>query len=426
MAKVELKKEVSELHISVSSDKITWQAAQEKAFNKIKSSLTLKGFRKGQAPDNVARKAVSQAEIFTEALKTELDVLVKVAAKEIKDDLLILDSPAYNVESINAEALTVTFIYPVYPEVKLPDYKKLGVKYEAKEATDKSVEEEIEKVLASQVTLKAKESSKLEKGDIAVFDFEGFIDGTPFPGGKAANYELEIGSGQFIAGFEDQMVNLEKGTEKDVNVTFPENYHVEELKAKPAVFKIKLNDIKVKAKPELNDEWVASLNIPAAKTVAELKKYIKEVQGNELSIQARGAFQRQAFDKIVEQATIAIPAQLIAKEMHAQEHNFEAKLKEQGLSIKQYMDMTGMNKEAISSQFKKAAETRLKDSFIFAEIAKLEKIEIKDEDYEKEYAKFAKVYGQSIDNIKQMVTKSQMQIPMTNDRVLDILITANK
>ena len=425
MAKVEFKKETSELHISVSADKITWQASQEKAFQTIRKHLTLKGFRKGQAPLEVAKKSISQSEIFTEALKSELDVLVQVAAKEIKEDLMILDSPSYNVEKISQEELTVTFIYPVYPEIKLPEYKNLGVKYEASKATAESVEEEINRVLESQVVMKEKEGS-LAKGDIAVFDFEGFIDGKPFAGGKAENYELEIGSGQFIAGFEDQMVGLEKGKSMDVNVSFPEDYHVEDLKAKPAVFKIKLNAIKEKSKPALTDEWVASLNVPAAKTVAELKTYISDIQSNELEIEARGKFQRAAFDKIASEANIVIPAQLIAKEMHNQEHNFEAKLKEQGLSMKQYIDMTGMPKEAVYSQFKKAAETRLTDSFIFAEIAKLEKIELKDEDYEKEYAKFAKVYGQSIESIKGFVQKTQMQIPMTNDRVIDILIASNK
>lgn len=425
MAKVEHKKETSELHISVSSDKITWQASQEKAFQTIKKSLTLKGFRKGQAPDSVARKSISQSEIFTEALKNELDVLVKVAAKDIDKELLILDSPAYNVEKISAEELTVTFIYPVYPEVKLPDYKNLGVKYEAVKATEESITDEINRVLESQVMLKDKEGA-LAKGDVAVFDFEGFIEGKPFAGGKAENYELEIGSNQFIAGFEDQMVGLEKGKSMDVKVSFPEDYHVEELKAKPSVFKIKLNAIKEKAKPELNDAWVASLNLPTAKTVAELKSYISEVQTNELEMNARSKFQREAFDKIAKEANIVIPAQLVAKEMHSQEHNFEAKLKEQGMSMKQYIEMSGMPREAVISQFKKAAETRLTDSFIFAEIAKLEKIEIKDEDYEKEYAKYAKVYGQTIESIRGFVQKAQMQIPMTNDRVLDILIGSNK
>lgn len=425
MAKIELKKETSELHITVEADKITWQASQEKAFNKLKSNLTLKGFRKGQAPEREARRAIPASEIFTHAIKDELDMLVKVAAKEIKDDLLILDSPAYDVNKISADELIVTFIYPVYPEIKLPDYKKLGVKYEAAETTKEAIDEEITKLLDSRTTLVEKQG-KLEKGDTAVFDFEGFVEGIPFQGGKASNYELEIGSGQFIAGFEDQMVGMAIGEAKDINVTFPTEYHVPELKGKPSAFKIKLNAIKAKQKQELNDEFVKSLEIPVAKTVAELKDYIKEIQNNELTIKSRGEFQRKSFDKIIEQTTIALPAQLVAKEMHQQEHQFEERLKQQGLSIKQFIEMSGQNKEAMMSQFKKAAESRLKDSFIFAEIAKLEKIEIKEEDYEKEYVKFAKVYGQSIESIKQVVQKAQMQIPMTNDRVIDILIAANK
>ena len=425
MAKAELNKKTSEFLVTVSAEKATWQAEQEKAFQKLAKNLSIKGFRKGQVPADMARKHVSNADIMTEAIKPLLDILIKEASKEIKDDLMVLDSPTYRVEKISDAELEVTFIYPVYPEIKLPDYKNLNVKYEESKVDSKRIQDEIEKVRDMQAQQNKKDGA-IAKGDIANFDFEGFVDGEAFQGGKAEKYDLEIGSGQFIPGFEDQMIGLKVGDEKDVKVTFPESYHAENLKGKEAVFKIKIHEIKSKSKPEVDEKFVKSLGIKDVSTKEQLEKYLENLFKDQAKMEARGKFQKEAFAKIKEQVEINIPTSLVAKEMKNQEAQFAQQMKQQGLTIEQYIKMTGIKPETLMSQYKAQAIERLKDSLIFAEIAKLEKIEITDAEYEAEYVKLAKVYGQDEKSIRNVITKAQMQIPMTNDKVIDILIKGNK
>ncbi len=422
MAK-KLNKKTSELIISVVADKAQWQDEQAKAQKVLAENLTMKGFRKGKVPADIAKKSISQEEVFQKAIKKTLDVLVQKAADEIKDEF-ILDGPTYNVKKISNTELEVDFIYPLYPEIKMSDYKKLGIKLDEVKSDAKAIDAEIEKLQAQHALLIDKDV--VAKGSVVNFDFEGFVEGKAFEGGKAEKFDLEIGSGQFIPGFEDKMVGLKKGDKKDIEVTFPKEYQSPDLQGKKATFKIVIHSVKEKELPKLDDNFVKEMGIPKAKTVEALKSYIKdnlELQGVQ---QARAAFQRKAFDKIKKDTEIILPSQLVYKEMATIAKQFEDGLKQQGLEKAQYMEMAGLNQVALESQFKSQAEDRLKDSLIFAEIAKLEKITLEEKDYNAEYVKLAKVYGQKEDAIKQTVTKQQMQIPMTNDRVIDALVNFNK
>ena len=354
-----------------------------------------------------------------------LDELVKEASNNIADDIMILDSPTYKVEKISDVELEVTFIYPVYPEIKLTNYKNLEIKYKETKFNDKAVDNEIKRIQKMQATLENKEG-KITKGDTAVFDFKGTVDGELFEGGTSENYSLEIGSGQFIPGFEDQMIGLSSGEEKEIKVTFPDEYHSEELKGKKAIFAVKINEVKVQTLPELDENFVKSTGVKDIIKIDELKKYIEKIFREQELQKDRSNFQKEAFAKISEKTEIVVPMQLVAKEMENQKKEFEENMKKQGLSIQQYIEMTGVKEEALSSQFKTAAEERLKESLIFAEIAKAEKIELTDSDYEEEYIKLAKVYGQDEKSIKGVISKQQMQIPMTNDKVINTLIKYNK
>ena len=425
MTKKEISKKTSELIISVDADKKQWKEEQKKAKEDIFKNISIKGFRKGKVPVAVAEKNVTNQQIFSKAIKPMLDVLIKIAAKEIDDKVIILDSAAYAIDEIDKDKLTVKFIYPIYPEIKLSNYKELKVKYKEEKYTDEDAEKELEKLIQSQTMLKPKEG-KIEKGDVVTLDFEGFVDDKPFEGGKSENYELEIGKGEFVPGFEEAMIGLENGAKRDIQVTFPKDYHSDELKGKDAIFKVLIKDVKIKEQPELNDEFAKSIGAKDVETIDELKKYIKKVYKEQNRQQARSQFQKEAVEKILEKTEIVIPATILMKEIKSIQQNFEEQLKKQNMSMEQYMKMTGIDRELIRSQFKEQAEIRLNTSFIFAEIAKKEKIEIKDEDYEKEYKKLAKIYNQSEESIKGLITKSQMQIPMTNDRVLDIMIKNHK
>lgn len=425
MTKTNLNKKTSEFEVVVSADVKVWKKEQEASFKHLAENLAVKGFRKGQVPADLAKKHISKADIFAHGIHHMLDQMVKDAAKEVTEDIMVLDAPSYAVEKISEDELTVKFIYPVYPEVKLGDYKNLGVKLTQEEVTDKTVEDEITKIAESQATLTSTDKA-IEKGHVAVFDFEGFVEGKAFEGGKASKYELEIGSGQFIPGFEDQMVGLKPMAESEINVTFPEAYHSEELKGKPAVFKVKIHEVKEKVKPILDDAWAKSIQAPGVETLAQLKDYIKTVFTEQARQAARAKFQREAFDKILASAEFTVPAGLVANEMKTVAANFENSLKQQGLDFNQYMKFTGMDRVKMDAQFRAQAEARLRDALVFAEIAKAEKIELVDADYEAEYKKLARVYNQSEDAIKGVITKEQMQIPMTNDRVIDALIKHNK
>ena len=426
MAKKTIDKEKSELRIQVVAEKKDWMKHIDEAFEHMKKKLTLKGFRKGQVPDALAKKHLSNREIWAHALGHMLDKLVKVAAKEIDDkNEFVLDGPTYKVEKLTGTELEVTFIYPLYPEVKNLKYKNVGVKYVEPKFDSKLVDEEIKKIESRNSMNIVKEGS-LEKGDIAKFDFEGFIDGEAFEGGKAENYELEIGLGQFIKGFEEQMIGMKKGDAKDIKVTFPKEYQSEDLAGKEALFKVKINEVFTKNTPKLDDAGVAALAVPNVKTVAELKAYIEKVLKEQEIEKAKSEFQRNIFTKIKEKIEVGITTVLQVREMEQIKKSFEAELAKSKITLDQYIKMTGLDQVKMEAQFSKQARERLLDSFIFAEIAKLEKIEITDKDYEEEYKKLAKVYNVDEESVKNMIQKSQIQIPMTNTKVLELLIKENK
>ena len=416
-----LNTKTSELEISVQANSDAWKAEIAKAEELLIKKVEVKGFRKGNVPANIAKQHISDADVFSEAIKVILDVLVAEANKEI-DGELVLDRPAYLINNIDRENLDVKFIYPVYPTFEIADYKNLDIEFKAEEVNDELINSELGKIQDAKKEVVSKEDKTIEAGNIAVFDFEGFVDGEAFEGGKAENFELLIGSGQFIPGFEDGMIGLKAGDEKDLEVTFPEDYQAPNLKGKASIFKIKIHDVKEEKLPELNDELAKSVGAKDVETLDQLKAYIKEVFTEQYNQQARSQFQRAAFDKILEGTEIAVPGSLIIAEMKKVRATFEENVKKQGVDLAQYKQLTGMDDAALNSQFKAQAESRLKDSFIFAEIAKLENIEITDADYDAEYEKLAKVYGQSADSVKGVITKAQMQIPMTNDKVLDVLI----
>ncbi len=420
MAKKELKKETSELVITVAAKKEDWKKEQKKAFDALAKNLQVSGFRKGNVPADIAKKNIAQADIFTKAIEKMLKILVAEAAKELDKEVL-LDSPTYAVKKVSDSELEVEFVYPVYPEFKLIDYKKLTTKYKKEKVDPKAIETELKNLQTRHSVLSVKKGA-IAKGDTANFDFEGSVDGKLFDGGAAKAYELEIGSGQFIPGFEDQMIGLSKGDKKDVKVSFPEDYQSEELKGKASVFKVVINEVKAKEVPKLDDNLVKEANIPNITTLVEFKKYLNDLFLEQGKQAARREFQIAAFKEIKKDLKIGIPQALVGKEMMNVSKQFEEQLKQQGLDLVKYLEMTGMKKEALFSQHKKQAEERLLDSLIFAEISKLEKIEIKEADYDKEYIKLAKVYGNTVEGIKGSITKEQMQIPMTNDRVIDVMI----
>lgn len=422
MTKSNLNKERSEFLVTVTANESVWKEEQEKAFKKICGYLEVKGFRKGKVPTDVARKNVTPQQIFQEALRPMLDILVKDAAKEITEDILVLDAPTYTVEDVTETKLEVTYAYPVYPEITLPDYTKIKTKFEEKKVDAKEVDQEINRIVTARTSMQEVDG-KIKKGHIVNMDYKGLLDGEAFQGGTANGHDLEIGSGQFIPGFEDQMIGMAKGEEKDINVTFPKEYHSEDLAGKAVVFQVKVNTVSEKVEPKLDDKFVEGLGIEGTKTVADFKKHMTTLMADQATQMAKSEFQRKAFEELSKDVKVTIPAALVIREMQNQQKQLEEQLKQQGLTIEKYLQLTGMKPEVLGQQIQQRADATLKDAFIFAEISKKEKIEISDAEYEEEYKKYAKVYGKDVEGIKAMISKAQMQIPMTNDRVVDKLIS---
>ncbi len=424
MVKRELKVETSELFLTIAADKKTWQEMQKNVFEELKNNLIVKGYRKGKVPLPVAKKNITQKDIWSKAIIKMLDEMVKVASKSILKEDKILDSPTYSINKISDSELEVSFIYAIYPEIKISNYKKLNIKFEKESVNPELIKRELENLREKHALLFEKDGA-ITNGDLVTFDFAGYVDDKPFEGGKANDYILEIGTGRFIPGFEDQMLDLKIGDLKNINVNFPEDYHVENLKGKPAVFKIKINEIKTKQLPPLSDEFAKEIGIENVKNLNDLNKHLEKLFEEQTSLQAKNDFILKIFDEIKQKTKIIVPNQLIMREIEAITHHFENNLKIKKWTVDDYVKHMGTSKEKLIEEFRQQAEERLTDSFIFAEIARLENIKPSEEDFEIQYEKLAKMYKKSIDEIKKLVSKGQAQVPIINEKVIDFLIKTN-
>lgn len=424
MIKRELKIETSELFITVKADEKMWAENQKIAFDELKANLIVKGYRKGKAPLQIAKQNIGQKEIWTKAINKSLDQMAKVAGESLTAEDKILDAPTYSINKITESELEVTFIYAIYPEIKLANYKNTDIKFKQEQIKTESIKHELENLREKHALLKPK-TGKIVKGDVVTFDFEGFIDDKPFDGGKATDFILEIGSNKFIPGFEEQMIGLEKQQEKDITVDFPAEYHVENLKGKPAIFKIKIKEIKTKELPNLDDEFAKETGINNVNTLKDLEKHLSQVLKEKNLFQAKHDFAMKLFDKIKQETKIIVPEQLITREVQAIINHFENNLKQQNWTLKDYIKQMNLTQEKLLEEFKIQAKQRLTDSFIFAEIARLEDIKPTEEDFENQYEKLAKIYQKSLDEIKKLISKAQAQVPIINEKVIDKLIELN-
>ena len=418
--------EKSLLEVSISPSKKEWSEEQEKAFKNLKSGLTIKGFRKGEAPENIARAHITSSEIFKIALQKMIKPLAANAAKQLGAEDKVLDHPSYDIIKISESELEVKFLYPIYPNIKLSKYKGLNIKYSLEEVTDKDVEAEIEQ-LRNKMSKTNIKKGKIENGDIVKFDFNGFVDKKEFEGGSAKDFVLEIGSGQFIKGFEENMIGLSKGDKKDISVTFPKDYNAEDLKGKPAIFKVNIKEVKAKEIPELNDEFAASVKINDIKTLKELKSYLKNIMTQEKEMKSKNLFMADFFKEVQTDTEMVVADQLIAKEGQQLLKNFANQLQtQQKMDLNTYIEKTGIKKEHLIGNFNTQAKARLKQSFIIAEISKLEKIKPSDEDFKRQYSKMAKVYGKTEEEIKKLIPQEQAQVTLMNELVINRLLELNK
>jgi len=415
------KQEGNEGVLTVEVDADTFNKALDDAFKKVVKQVSIPGFRKGKVPRGLFELRFGVEALYQDAL----DILLPVEYPKAVEEAGIepVDRPEIDVEKIEkGENLIFTAKVTVKPEVKLGEYKGLGIEKDDTAVTDEDVQNELKSLQERQAELVVKEDGKVEEGDTVVLDFEGFVDGEAFEGGKAENYSLEVGSGSFIPGFEDQLVGLEAGAEKDVEVTFPEEYHAEELAGKPAVFKVKIHEIKAKELPELDDEFAKDVDEEVG-TLAELtektKKRLEEAKENEADAKLR----EELVLKAAENAEADIPQAMIDTELDRMMKEFEQRLQMQGMNLELYFQFSGQDENALKEQMKEDAEKRVKSNLTLEAIAKAENLQVTDEEVEEELSKMAEAYNMPVENIKQAIGSTDgMKEDLKVRKAIDFLV----
>lgn len=393
-----LEKSLVEVEVTFTTEE--WKEAQTKALNKLARNVKMDGFRKGKAPAKLVKARIGKAAILEEAT----DVILQKSYGPILLDNGIepVGQPEVKVTELSEEVLKVVVTAPVAPEVTLGEYKGLEIKKPAVRVTKKEIEERIKNYQQQYAELVVKEDGQVENGDTAVIDYEGSKDGEPFEGGNAENYSLEIGSGSFIPGFEEQLIGMKVDEEKEINVTFPEEYHAKDLAGKEAVFKVKVHEIKSKVLPEIDDELAKDVNIDGVETLEDLKTYTKEQIRIQKQNQAEKEFSDKIVKKVIENTPIDVPDAMVEREIDYMIREIEQTLSQQGMNMELYQKFTGKTLEDIRNDVREQAEERLKFNLILTEIAKVEEIEVTDEEVDEEIKEIASYYGKEVDEIKKI------------------------
>ncbi len=362
------------------------------AFNRVKKTLNVPGFRKGKVPRQIFNKMFGEESLYQDALNAVLPEAYANAVAE--SNIKPVAQPEIDVESMEKDSTWVlTAKVTVEPEVKLGQYKDLEVKARSTEVTDEEVDAEIKKLQEQQAELVLKEDQPAAEGDTVVIDFEGKVDGVAFDGGKGENYSLELGSNTFIPGFEDQLVGHKAGETVEVNVTFPEEYHAEDLKGKDAVFETTIHEVKTKELPELDDEFAKDVD-EEVDTLVELKAKTRERLEAQKQNAAKEAIQEEVIDKAVENAEIGeIPGAMIEEDVHRQMDQYLAGLQQQGISADMYYKLTGSSEEDLHKQFESGAQKCVKTNLVLEAIVAAEDIKASEEEINAEIKELAAQYG---------------------------------
>lgn len=401
-----LEKSMAKLTIEVSAEEL--EKAIQGAYQKNKGKISVPGFRKGKVPRQMIEKMYGKEVFYEDAANALIPDAYEAALDECEED--IVSSPSIDVVQIEAgKPFIFTAEVALKPEIKLGKYKGVKVDKTDAEVSEEEIEAELNKERENNARNIEVTGRAVKDGDMTVLDFEGFVDGVAFEGGKGENYSLTIGSGSFIPGFEEQLVGAEIGKEMEVNVTFPEDYQAEELKGKAAVFKCTIKEIKEKELPELDDEFASEVS--EFETLAEYKADIKGKLEERKAKEAKDAKEAAVIEAIVKDSDIEIPEPMLATQQRQMVDEFAQRIQMQGLSIDQYFQFTGSSYEQMLEQVKPQAEARIKSRLVLEAIAKAEGIEVSDEDYEAELKVMAEAYQMEVDKVKELLPeKSAAQI----------------
>ena len=420
-----LEKNMAKLTIEVSAEE--FDAAIEKAYQKNKGKMNIQGFRKGKAPRQMIEKMYGVGVFYEDAANI---IIPEAYSKEVAEckDIEIVSQPEIDVVQIEkGKSFIFTAVVATKPEVELGEYKGIQVEVSVPEIKDEDVEAELKKAQEEQARTVPVEDRPVADGDIATIDFEGFVDGVAFEGGKGTDYALTIGSHSFIDTFEEQLIGKNIGDEVEVNVTFPEEYHAEELKGKPALFKVTIKEIKVKELPELDDDFAQ--DVSDFDTLAEYKEDIKAKLVEKAEKVAKNEKEEKLIDAIIANSKMDIPEAMIETQQDQMVREFANRIASQGLSFDQYMQFTGMTMDAMKEQMKPQALKRIQVRLVLEAIAAKEAFEITEEDIEKELETMASMYQMDIAKLKEIVSdneKEAMKKDIAVSKAAELIIAESK
>ena len=411
---------VNEVTVEISVSAEAFAAAVNKAYAKKKNTINVPGFRKGHAPKAIIEKMYGEGIFYDDAINEVFPDEYDRAVEE--SGIQPVDSPRdFDVKSVGKEGLEMSFKVTVKPVIEIEGYKGLTAVRPAVEVTEEEIDKDIQNKREQNAREISVEDRPSANGDIVTIDFEGFVDGAAFEGGKGEDYDLELGSGSFIPGFEEQCEGHNVGDQFDVNVTFPEEY-AEELAGKPAVFKITLKAVKTKLLPDLDDEFVK--DISEFDTLEELRADIRKTLTEQKEKSAKSAFENAVFDKLADLVTAEIPECMIDRAVDNMISEFRYNVESQGISFDNYLKMLGMEEENVRAMYRPRAEKEVRTELALEKIAELEGVEVTPEEIEEQYKKTAERYGVEIDYVKKVIDEESVRRDIRSAKAGEIVISS--
>lgn len=412
--------------LTIKIEGLEWTEAVDKAFNEKVKTVTVDGFRKGKCPRNIFEKKYGKESLYIDAAEKLLGTAYERVMKE-NEDIIPVVQPRVDIKSIDESGVEFVFTIITAPEVNIKKYKGLKVKKDKVEVTKEEIEHELSHLLEQYTELVVKEKGAVENGDVAIIDFEGFKDGVAFDGGKGENYSLEIGSHTFIPGFEEQVIGMKSGEEKDLNVTFPEDYGASDLAGSEVVFKVKVNEIKVKETRELDKDFFEDLGMEGIDTKEKLEEEIKSNIKANKDMDAENKYIDNLLEEISKNVEVDIPEEMVDDEVHHMIHKFEEQLKMQGLSLEMYHKFTQTTHEDLHNQMEKEAYQHVLYRLTLEKIMELEKVEVTEEEIDAEIKELASKYNmKEEDLLKSIGSKDMIKYDLEMRKVIEILKEANK
>ncbi|RCW41841.1 MULTISPECIES: trigger factor [unclassified Halanaerobium] len=413
-----------QLEVEIEEEKV--EEALEKAYRKVVKDISIPGFRKGKAPRKVVEKRFGEEVLHKDAL----DILIPQGYSKALEEAGIEPIAQPEIEDFYiaaGEPATFKAVVEVKPDVKLGKYKNLGIEKEDSEVKDEEIETRLQNMLDQHSQLVNSDKEELEEGDFAIIDFTGYVDGEKFPGGSAEEYTLEIGSGSFIPGFEEQLVGLKVGEERNIEVTFPEGYQAEDLAGKEAVFEVKLKEIKIKETPELDDEF--ALEASKFETLDEWKNNLRSEMQEQKETAAENSFREKLIKKASENAEVNVSDTLVEEQLDQMFENLSHSISQQGLDVEDYLNYIGMDEKEWREQNKETAKERAKELLVLEAIAEKENIEVSEEEIDKEIKEIAEANDQDFEKVKGIL-KIQGQLSILKEdiirkKTIDFLVENN-